>query len=173
MTALDNQPVQRNFLSPTGFILVMKRCPNVQWFIQEANIPGISTGTPMEMIPNLQIPFQGEHLQFETFDITFKVGEDLADYLEISSWIRDSSTYSTSGYEALKEKKIYTGEGLKSEIVVMVLNSSKNPIFEITIHDAFPVALSGIRVISTTETVEYVTATASFRYTDFEIITTL
>ncbi len=172
MSALDSQPDQRNFLSPVGFKLVMKRAPNIQWFVQKLNLPGISLGTPLEYIPNLQIPFAGEHLTFETFSLTFKVGEDLADYNEIANWIRDESTYS-GNYSNLRDKKIYTGEGLKSEIIIMALDSSKQPIFEVTLHDAFPTALSGIEFATTTETVEYVTATATFNYTDFEIVTIL
>jgi hypothetical protein len=147
----------------------MKRAPNIQWFVQKINIPGISTATPQESIPNLQIPFQGEHMMFDTLNIEFKVGEDLADYQEIASWLRGSSTWPTPAYKTLKDQSKISGLGLKSDIVLMVLDSSKNPIFEVTFHDAFPVALSSLEFTSVADTVQYSTATANFRYTDFEI----
>ena len=180
MTALENQADQKNFLSPVGFKLIMKRAPNIQWFIQEINVPGISTGPAPINVPTYNIPYSGEHLEFETLNMTFKIGEDLADYLEIANWLRTISVLpqwpntsslnpTNSPYKTMSEQPIHTGAGIKSDIVLMILNSARVPKFEVIFHDAFPISLSGIDFSSTTDSVDYATASASFKFTDYDI----
>ena len=41
-TALSTTPVNQNFLHPNKFHLTFKRIPNMEFFCQMVNVPGIS-----------------------------------------------------------------------------------------------------------------------------------
>lgn len=170
MTALDNLPSQKQFLNTTGFKLIMKRAPNIQFFVQRITMPGISTDTPEQATPFLPIPFPGEQMHFEPLRMSFKVAEDMADYMEIFNWLHGTSTAGTTTYLPLQQKLLHTGAGVKSDIVLMVLTSAKNPAFEVVFHDCFPVSLGAIDFSSTEDSTDYPVVDVEFRYTNFEVI---
>lgn len=171
MSAIDNVPVNKNFLSPLNFIFVLKRSPNLNFFVQRINIPGLSL-TPVEQpSPQLAIPYGGDHIIYEKLVVTFKVDENFKNYLELHDWIKGlGSPVTQADYARLKNADIASGEGLKSDISLVVTDGLKNPNMEITFKDAFPIDLSEV-VFETTDTdVTYVTATATFSYVYFDIV---
>ena len=83
MTAVDDTPSNRNFLSPLNFQFSIKKAPNVNFFLQKVNIPALSLPTidiPTQFVP---IPTSFTRVEYGEFNITFKVDEDLQNYLEI------------------------------------------------------------------------------------------
>ena len=102
--------------------------------------------------------------------MTFKVDEDLSNYREIHDWLRSLGfPESFAEYKALAANAEYTGTGIKSDISLIVLNALKRPNFEITFRDAFPVFLSEVMFDTTLADVQYVTATATFKYLLFDL----
>jgi hypothetical protein len=170
MTALNNTPDNKNFLSPLNFKFQIKKAPHVNFFIQKVNIPNIVLASPVYPNPMVKIPIPGEHIDYGKFEISWKVDEDLTNYLEIHNWIKAlGKPEDFEGRREITEKPIYSGEGITSEISLAVLSSNKTPNYEIVIHDAHPVSLSSIVFDTTSETVNYVTASAEFRYTYYDI----
>jgi hypothetical protein len=171
MTAIDNTPFNKNFLSPLNFRFQLKRAPHVNFFCQEANLPSISFNrVPVQNTPFATIPLVGDHLTFEPLNITFKVDEDLENYLEIHNWlIALGEVESTGMYKQLQDNPSYTGETILGDISLMILSSSKNPNFDVTFKDAFPTSLSELKFRTTDENVSYITASASFRYVNYVI----
>ena len=170
MTALDNTPDNKNFLSPLNFKFQIKKCPHVNFFIQKVNIPDITLVAPVFPNPMVKIPVPGEHIDYGKFQISWKVDEDLTNYLEIHNWIKALGKPEDFEKTAkIYEKPIYTGDGITSEISIAVLSSTKMPNYEIIIHDAHPVALSSVFLDTTAENVNYVTASAEFKYTYYDI----
>lgn len=170
MTAVDKTPTNRNFLSPLNFQFSIKRAPNVNFFLQKINIPALTL--PIIEIPTqfVPIPTQVTHVDYRELSITFKVDEDLTNYLELHNWIRGLSE--TKDYtERAKLDRIpeYTGDGKTSDISIIVLNSAKNPNFSITFTDAFPTEVGDVVFDSTYEDVNYITCEARFKYTYYEI----
>lgn len=175
MTALDSQATQRNFLNTNNFKLLMHRAPNLELFIQKINIPGVTVDVPIEPTPFVDIPFAGVNLRYEPFSITFRVAEDLGDYYEMWAWMHASATaggeLGVSDYAQLKFRpQIPDGRGIKSDIVLMILDSAKVPKFEVTFHDSFPTSISEITFSSTESEPEYPVCTTVFHYTSFEIV---
>ena len=85
----DNQIKNRNFLSPTGFKFVLNRARKVSFLGNEANIPGLTLGVAEQpTYLGRDIPYPGDKVQFEDFNLRFLVDENLENYLEISNWIR-------------------------------------------------------------------------------------
>ena len=58
----------------------------------------------------------------------------------------------------------------RSDATLMILNSDYNPSVKIKFKDVFPVSLSAVPFDATQEQQTYYTATASFRYTIFDVI---
>jgi hypothetical protein len=170
MTAIDNTPENKNFLSPLNFRFSIKRAPHVNFFLQRVNIPSLEL--PEIMIPTQFVPIPTEftHLKYGQFSITFKVDEDLQNYLEIHNWMR-ALGFPTDYKEYADIAKIpeYTGEGTRSDISLIALNSAKNPNYEIVFVDAFPISLGDIVFDTTDNDVNYVTTTANFIYTYYNI----
>lgn len=169
MSAVDNTPSNKNFLSPLNFKFALKRAPHVNFFVQKVTIPGI--GLPPVTTPNpmLRIPEPGDQLEFEELSITFRVDEDLQNYLEIQNWLRAIGKQSFQQYGSIAVNKAFTGESIKSDVSLTVLSSAKRPNYEIVFQDAFPIKISSIEFDSSMDDVSYIEAEASFKYTKYEI----
>jgi hypothetical protein len=170
MSALDNQLPNQNFLSPLNFAFRVKRAPGVTWSAQELLIPGIALPSAEQGNPFIRIPKPGEHLTFDSFQVTFRVDEDLVNYLEIFNWMKALGfAHDFSQYKKLKDVMPITNEGITSELTVQLLKSNRLVNFEITFHDAFPISLSDINLTTKDETVDYPECTVVFDYSYFEI----
>ncbi len=170
MSAIDNTPENKNFLSPLNFRFQIKKAPHVNFFIQQVNIPAITMPNPDPNNPFVRTPIPGEHMNFGDLKISFKVDEDLQNYLEIHNWIRGlGKPENFNQYKELQDKPSYTGDGIYSDISVMILSSTKMPNYEITYVDSFPVSLSDLVFRTTDSDVNYITAEATFKYTYYTI----
>ena len=159
-----------NMLSPLNFKFTLKRAPNLNFFVQTINIPGVALPKVDTPNPLIKIPLSGDHLEYDELDITFKVDENLQNYLEVHNWVRALGKPSFNEYSVLANQATYTGEGLKSDIVVTVLTSQKNSNYEFIFKDAFPISISSISFQSTDESVNYIEASARFVYTIFDTV---
>lgn len=169
MSAIDNTPTNKNFLSPLNFKFIMKRAPHVNFFVQKVTIPAISLSEVNTPNPLLRIPEPGDHLDFDELRVSFRVDEDLQNYLEIQNWLRSIGKQSFQQYSDIASKKIYSGESIKSDISLTVLTSARRPNYEIIFQDAFPTGLSSIEFDTSLEDILYLEADVSFRYTKYEI----
>lgn len=171
MSALETSPTNKNFLSPLGFRFFIKKLPNVNFFVQKVNVPGVSIAqSPTMPNPFTKIPYAGDHLEFEELQLTYTVDEDLSNYIEIHNWIRGLSFPDNfSEYKALANKPAVSGEGLKSDASLIITTNGKSPNFECVFEDAFPVSISNMNFATTEDSVNYIEATATFLYTQFKI----
>lgn len=170
MSAIDNTPTNKNFLSPLNFRFQIKKAPHINFFVQKVNIPSIILNSPEPNNPFVKTPIPGEHLTYGSLDIQFKVDEDLQNYFEIHNWIRALGKPETfEEYKTIQDKPSYTGDGIYSDIDVMILSSTKMPNYVFTMIDAFPISLSSINFNTSDETVNYIAAEASFKYSYFTI----
>lgn len=170
MSAVGDTPKNKNFLSPLNFRFQIKKAPHVNFFIQKVNIPGISMQTPLEKNPFTNIPIPGDHMNFADLSISFKVDEDLQNYLEIHNWIRAlGKPENYQQYKTIQDQPTASGEGIYSDISLIVLSSTKMPNYEIVYVDAFPVSLSDLTFSTTDTTVNYLEASATFKYVYYTI----
>jgi hypothetical protein len=170
MSALDNTPINHNFLSPLNFKFQIKKAPHVNFFIQKVNIPGLSITNLNSPNPFVRIPYPGEHISYEDLTISFKVDEDLNNYLELHRWLTSlGKPENYDQYKNIEQFESYTGDGIVSDISLIVLASTKMPNFEIVFLDAFPVNLTGISFNSNDSDVNYLQASATFKYNLYTI----
>jgi hypothetical protein len=170
MTALDKSPTNHNFLSPLNFKFQIKRAPHINFFIQEINLPSISIQPKDVGNPFVKIPYPGDHIDYSILKVKFKVDEDLKNYLEMHSWLRGLGfPKSFEEYSTLSSQNQLEGKGLRSDISLVVLNSTKLPNYEIVFTEAFPTFLSELMFSTTEQSVNYMTASVEFRYILYNI----
>ena len=120
--------------------------------------------------PFVDIAQTGDHLTYDPLTISFKIDESFANYLELWNWMRGIAFPNDhTEHEELENQKTYTGQGLTSEIIALVLDSNSIPKFELSFTDAFPIYLSGFELTSKDVEVNYITAEATFKFTSFLI----
>jgi hypothetical protein len=171
MSALDQTPLNTNYLNPLNFQFSIKRAPHVNFFIQRVNIPSLTL--PFIMTPTIfqPIPHSGARIEYGDFKVSFKVDEDLLNYMEIFNWIEKLGyPENFQQYQSIANNSLESGNGITSDITLLILNGINRPNFEITMRDAFPISLTTDEFTTTDDSVNYVTATASFKYLQFKPI---
>ena len=170
MAALDNQPVNPSFLSPLGFKFEIKRAPHLNFFVQAVEIPSVTLGTADVDTPFTRIPLPGTRLTFGNLQVTFKVDEDMKNYLEMYDWLKAVGFPDNfQQYNNVAGLQVTSGQGIYSDCTLIVTTSAMNPSKEITFIDCFPVDLSSISFDSTSVDVQYLTATVTFANRRFDV----
>jgi hypothetical protein len=158
-----------NFLSPLNFKFILKRAPHINFFIQKVNIPGVALPPINVGNPNLRVPYPDAHLLYDELTIFYRVDEDLKNYMELHQWIRSLGKRSFGEYKELQERPNIFGESLYSDISLTILTSKRNANYEVVFQDSFPINVSGMNFTTTDTNVSYIEASATFRYTLYEI----
>lgn len=156
----------QNFFNAKNFDFTIKRLPNVQFFVQGANIPGLNIDTTIQATPFASINRPSNKLSYDELLITVAIDENLVCYKEIYNWMSGLAPPNDfTQYQELEK-----AGGQFSDASLIVLNSKGNATIEFKFTDLFPVSISSIQMSTTNSTTEYVTITIGFRYTTFEIV---
>jgi len=171
MAASNRVPDNLNYLSNISFRLTIEDAPNITWFCQSANVPGVSIEGIDVPTPHATIPFAGNKVSFEELSVRFIVDEHMKNWTEIyDRIIALGLAEGGENYRLLKDSNsMNPGGGVVSTVVLTVLTSAMNPQMEFHLYDAFPISLSSLDFDSANTDLEYFTATAGFRYTNYEI----
>ena len=81
------QPSKMDYASPVQFRFKIAKLPQVEFFIQSVNVPGISLGQAIVPTPLYNYPVPGDEISFQPLDISFLVDENLNNYKEVHDWI--------------------------------------------------------------------------------------
>jgi hypothetical protein len=157
------QPTNRNFLNPIGFLLKLEKFDGIDFFCQTANIPEVSMPVTevASRFRNLPI-IPGGGVTFGDFSVRFIVDEDLKNYLSVYNWIRDNGNADQNKRDTI-ENNIYTGAQLH------IVTSQYNPAFVVNFVNVFPVSLSSLQFDATMTDVEYLTAEVTFKHQQFTV----
>lgn len=160
----------KNFLSPLGFKLVFTRLPNVILFARSATLPSVSINEMTIDNPILPVNLSSTNMKKGSFQMTFKVDEDMVNYRELYNWMVDLTFgRETSLYLNLGERKRADDAGVRSDATLMIMNSAKNPNIKIELKDVFPINLTPMQFDASKTDVDYIECTAEFSYRYFDI----
>ena len=155
------QPSNRNFLNPIGYLLKLEKFEGVDFFCQGANVPDINMPSIDVSSPFRSLPIiPGGGVSFGDFTVRFIVDEDLKNYYSIHSWMRDNGNADQMARNT-PEKDIYTDGQLH------IVTSQYNPAFVVEFRDLFPVSLTNLQFDATIGDVEYITANVTFKHQQF------
>ena len=157
------QPSNRNFLNPIGYLLKLEKFEGVDFFCQAANVPDVNMPTTEVASPFRSLPIiPGGGVTFGDFTVRFIVDEDLKNYNSIHKWMRDNGNADQMA-RTTAEDDIYTLGQLH------IVTSQYNPAFIVEFRDLFPVSLSNLQFDATISDVEYITAEVTFKHQQFFI----
>lgn len=166
-----------NLLQPNKFQLNFARMPNLQYFCQSVNVPGVSLSEVPQNTPFVDLYVPGEKIIYDLLNITFYVDENLETWKEVHDWIRaltfpvEYAEYRNLNNLNKYTRSIQTDRPQYSDGMVTLLTSSNNPKIRFKFHELFPVSLSTF-VMSSSDTPEnIITADASFRFSYYDIET--
>ena len=186
--AIDRQPTNLDYASPTQFKFGINQLPKVEFFTVGANIPGINLGDAMFPTPFKDIPMMGDKLTYDNLSITFIVDEYLENYQSIHEWMtaigfpKDRKQFSdfranvsnapviTQGTsQDIGDVQSATGiNALFSDATLTILSNKNNPILNVFFRDMYPVVLGALDYTQTATDVEYMTSTVDFAYQIYE-----
>jgi hypothetical protein len=156
-------------LSPNGFMFSVKKLPQINFFCQQVNLPGITLGAPEFGNPFNVAPIPGETLTYDSLDVQFLVDENMQNYRAIYNWVVAlgfPETYTQYLNFVNSNELNQTSELAKnySDATLTILGSNNKPVQNIQFHDTFPVSISSLTFQSTNQDVQYLVGTATFRY---------
>ena len=153
-----------NFLSHIGFTVNVKRLPNVEFYTQRMQVPGVSAGAVETPNPLSTLYNTPDKLLYQELDLSFIVDENMANYFECLDWLEAITSPVELAQFGRLEK---TDDGIVSDISITILNSNKNPNIAFTFLNCFPVSLSQITLDVTQQDIVYPEASMVFRYDRF------
>jgi hypothetical protein len=188
---IDRTPSKFDYASPIQFRFKMTKLPNVEFFVQTANIPAITLGETSIETPLKEIPIPGDKIRYSSLDISFLVDENLNNYKEIHDWItglgfpedhkqfknllttgsdRFPGTTSSTAATGTSISQATSDGGTYSDAILTVLNSKNIAKTEIRFQNVYPTSLGGLSYDIKSADVEYITVNASFSYMYYDIV---
>jgi hypothetical protein len=168
-------PSNINPLSPNGFMFNITKLPDVNFFCQSINLPGLNLPSITQGTPFSDAEIPGEKLTYDTLELQFIVDEQMLNYTSVHNWITAlgfPQNYDQYINFVNQDQKNTTNELMQnySDGVLQILNNSNNPIKTVHFRDLFPTALSALTFLSTSDDVQYLVGNVSFKYTYYEFM---
>jgi hypothetical protein len=188
---IDRTPSKFDYASPIQFRFKMTKLPTVEFFVQTANIPGITLGDTTMPTPLKEISMPGDKLTYQTLEVSFLVDENLNNYKEIHDWMTgigfpedhkqfadvlatgsdrfSRSTASTAAVGSGKPAPLSEG-GIYSDATLIVLNNKNIAKTEIRFQNVYPTSLGSLSYDIKASDVDYLQVSASFNYMYYDIV---
>lgn len=157
---ISEQPTNRNFLSPVGFLLDLEIFDGVDFFCQSASIPEIAMPFAEVQTPYRNVPIVSSGgVSYGDLNVRFIIDEDLKNYLVIHNWIKEYG---------LAEKRADSADAYSNaRLQIMTSHNNVNHIVEFT--NMFPVSLSSVPFDATVGDIEYLLADVTFKFETYTI----
>ena len=173
---LAGQIANRNYLSPIGFKFILSKFPKIDFFCNSASIPDITLGTFQQPSYLKFIDVPGEKLTYGDLDIRFLVDENMENYAAVHNWLTGLGfPETTQQYRDLI--KDASGQRDEKEAfcdgTLRILNSNYKEVAKVKFQDLFPVTLTSLDFDATNTDVQYFTAQATFKYTIYNLSSSL
>ena len=185
------QPSKMDYASPVQFRFKIAKLPQVEFFIQTVNLPGISIGEATVQTPLYNYPMPGDEISYQSLDISFLVDENLNNYKELHDWLlglgfpnkhqqfADLQATGADRFPGATKGAIVPGveipvplaEGpIYSDATLTVLNSKNIAKTEVRFQNVFPTVIGSLSYDVQASDVNYLQTTASFSYINYDIV---
>ena len=185
------QPDKMDYASPVQFRFKIAKLPQVEFFIQTVNLPGISMGTATVPTPLYDYPVPGDEISFQSLDISFLVDENLNNYKELHDWISglgfgkshqdfaDLQATAADRFPGSTKGSLVAGVeipaplsegGIYSDATLTILNSKNIAKTEVRFQNVFPTSIGSLSYDVQASDIDYLKATASFDYLNYDIV---
>ena len=168
-------PSNLNPLSPNGFQFNITELPDLTFFAQQVNLPGLTFGDPMQANPFASAAIPGDHITYDTLNVQYIIDSELKNYLGIYNWLIAlgfPQTYTQyTNYVSQQSANFYSELAKNySDAVLQILTPNNGTAASIQFVDVFPVALESMIFNSTNTDVQYLVGSATFRYSYYRFL---
>ena len=185
------QPSKMDYASPVQFRFKIAKLPQVEFFIQTVNLPGISLGTVAIPTSVYNYPVPGDELSFQSLDISFLVDENLNNYKELHDWLSglgfgkshqqyaDLQATAEDRFPGSSKGSLVAGVeipaplsegGIYSDATLTILNSKNLAKTEVRFQNVFPTSIGSLSYDVKAADVDYLQVQASFTYMNYDIV---
>jgi len=185
------EPSKMDYASPIQFRFKISKLPEVEFFIQTVNLPGISIGSATVPTPLYDFPVPGDEISFQSLDVSFLVDENLNNYKELHDWISglgfgkshqqfaDLQATSEDRFPGSTKGSLVAGVeipaplsegGIYSDATLTILNSKNIAKTEVRFQNVFPTSIGSLSYNVQASDVDYLKAQASFSYLNYDIV---
>jgi hypothetical protein len=184
LNAFSRQPTNTNFATGSQFKFSILQLPQVDYFVNACNLPGINMGEAIFPTPFRNIPVLPDKLTYENLEITFIIDENLQNYRQLHDWMtaiafpkdrEQFSAFRTNNQDRVRSsgrqgsvRTTIPDAGMYSDANLIILTNKNNPILEVRFSNVYPVALSAIQYTQDNTDTTPLTATATFQYGLYE-----
>jgi hypothetical protein len=123
--------------------------------VNSVTMPGMSTGITEVNSPMRPIPQPGGTINFDELYINFILSEDLREWIFLFDWIREINF----GSDNSMTPYYCTGE-------LIILTNKFNPLLSFTFHNMFPTLLGTIDYTQDISSMDTMSSSSSFKFTD-------
>ena len=168
-------PSNINPLSPNGFMFSINKLPELSYFCQVVNLPGLTLGSPDMATPFVNQPIPGEMLSFETLNVQFLIDEEMENYKAIHNWLialgfpEDYQQY-IDGLAVNKTQSLSELAKNYSDGSLTILGSNNRQVQTVAFADIFPISIETITFQSTNTDVMYLVGSATFKYAYYKFV---
>ncbi len=149
---------KNNLLSPNRIKVVIDRFPNLEFYAQTFNLPGVNIGTPDRFTnKGRDYNLTGDKIVYNDMNISFIVDENLNTFTELFNWLDD----------AVKKKP--TVSNVFSDMTIMLLSNNSTENVNIVCKGTFPYMIGDISFSTMATEDEVVVADVTFKITEYEI----
>lgn len=156
-------------LSPNGFLFSIQKLPELNFFAQSVNLPGITLGSPEFGNPFQVQPIPGETLTYDQLNVQFLIDANMGNYQAIYNWIvalgfPNNYEQYTTFIDAEQRGAISELAANYSDATLQILGGNNQTVKTVQFVDLFPVALDSLQFSGTNTDVQYLIGNATFRY---------
>ena len=185
------QPSKMDYASPIQFRFKIAKLPQVEFFIQSVNLPGITLGSATVVNPLYDYPVPGDKITYQSLDISFLVDENLNNYKELHDWLTglgfpkshtqfaDLQATGADKFPGSTKGSVVAGVeipaplsegGIYSDATLTILNSKNIAKTEVRFQNVFPTTIGSLSYDVKQADVDYIQTQASFSYMNYDIV---
>lgn len=170
MSVLTGTPDNPSFLQGNKFILSFPKLPFLNFYCQEAAVPGVTT-SPVSMATPFSDTFRhGNKLSFDQLTVSVIVDEDLRVWEEIFLWLT-GLTHPENFAQYIRSKDYaYKGrEDLYQDAILTTNTNSNNPNLRFHFTACHPVSMGTLNLTVKAEPTDPLLLPVTFQYDQFTL----
>ena len=142
--------------SVSNFYCVFENLPNIVYFLQKFNLPGVTAKNINIERPQGadKLPVFAHSLTYEDLTLTFLMDENFTSYFSLYNWM-------------FENQYRYYNEDCFTRMMLVILNNAKVPIIKMMFHSVLPTMIDTVPFES--QSAEPIIWTASFTYYSYKV----
>lgn len=156
--------IDKSFLSNNKYQFVINRLPNLVFYTQSVEVPGLTLSTVNTPSPYVTLPVAGQQLTFSQLTINYVMDEDFDAWFEIYDWMMSMGNPTSLNKLGNLTTTPGKSNSISSDATLIVKTNSNNANIRFDFKDVFPTELAGFTLTST-EGQDFISSSVTFTYT--------